>query len=77
MPLPDSLVGSKKEVGSPLTRMAMDEFVLQDILSLVRLEGRLKYIRVSLIKNHSSLLKSFSKSILRAMLACLPFFFPK
>lgn len=57
----------------PLMTMGIEEEEIQDIIRLVIDEENLKYKRVSLMKDHSRLSKSFSKSILRIMLPCLHF----
>lgn len=44
------------------------ELLLQDMMKVVSLGERFKNLRVSLMHDHSSLSKAFTKSILRIML---------
>lgn len=69
------LEGKKKGILPPLTKIEMEEVEKQDIISLERPGGKLKKERAYLIKDHSSLSKAFSRSILRNMLWVFPFIF--
>lgn len=71
------LVGMKGLVCSLLTRTEMVEELTHAIMRLVIVFGKLKPWRVSFMKDHSSLSKAFSKSILIIVLGDLPFIFPK
>lgn len=61
----------------PFTRLAMDEELMQERIKLVMFLGKLKNLRVSLMKDYFSLLKAFSRSIFKIILACFPFIFSK
>lgn len=55
----------------------MEEMEMQNILTLMRLPGKLKKCKAYLMKDHSILSKAFSRSILSIMLAFLPLIFEK
>lgn len=73
------LMGLKKGVFFLLISADIEEVELdmQDIMSLIRVGGKLKSTRAFFMKDHSILPKSFSKSILRIILDCLPFILEK
>lgn len=55
----------------------MAEEEIHNMIRLAILGGMLKKCMACLVKDHSILLKAFSKSILRIMLAIFPFIFDK
>lgn len=57
----------------PLTKMEIEEVERHDMMSLERPGGKIKKKRARLIKDYSSLLKAFSRLILRSILWVLPF----
>lgn len=64
-----SLVGVKKSVWPPFTRTKIKLEDIQESTSLIMLAGNPMLISVSLRNDHSSLSKSFFRSIFRIMLA--------
>lgn len=69
------LVGWKKGEGCPFIRIEMEVVVMQDIMSVMILVGKLKKCKVSLMNPHSILSKAFSRSSFIKKFAILPFFF--
>lgn len=55
----------------------MVDELMQDMIRLLRLGGKPKKMRVSLMKDHSSLSKAFFMSIFKIMFAYLPFILAK
>lgn len=71
------LVGLKRVVFPSVIRIEMGEDEIQDMMIFMRFGGKLKKDKVCLIKDHSSLTKAFSRSILWSMLDFLPFILEK
>jgi hypothetical protein len=65
------LDGEKFSRRSPFTKMERDEDEMQDIISSIQEEGKLKNWRVWRIKDHSRRSYTFSRSIFRAMVPTL------
>lgn len=66
------LEGLKIVVGVPLIKIEIDEVETQDIIKRTMGAGKLKYVRVYFMKDHSRRSKAFSRSSLINMLEFEP-----